>query len=47
MELTNYFFASVFTAKAGPLASQALDVREQAWRKEHIPLVEEVWTEVI
>jgi len=42
-ELLNAFFASVFTAKAGPQASQALEVREEDWRKEDLPLVEEDW----
>jgi len=40
-ELLNACFASVFTAKAGPQESQALQVREEAWRKEDLPLVEE------
>jgi len=40
-ELWNAFFASVFTAKAGPRASQSLQVGEEAWRKEDLPLVEE------
>jgi len=31
VELLNAFFASVFTAKAGPQASQTLEVREEAW----------------
>jgi len=30
-ELLNAFFASVFTAKAGPQESQALEVRKKAW----------------
>jgi len=30
-ELLNAFFASVFTAKASPQESQALEVREEAW----------------
>jgi len=30
-ELLNACFASVFTAKAGPQASQSLEVREEAW----------------
>jgi len=42
-ELLNAFFASVCTAKAGPQASQSLEVREKAWRKEDLPLVEEDW----
>jgi len=40
-ELLNAFFASVFTAKAGPWASQTLEVRENAWRKEDPAFVEE------
>ena len=40
-ELLNAFFASVFSAKAGPQASQSLKVREKAWKKEDLPLVEE------
>jgi len=40
-ELLNAFFASVFTAKAGPQKSQALEVREEAFRKDDLPLVEE------
>jgi len=40
-ELLNAFFASVFTAKAGPEASHSLEVREEACRKEDLPLVEE------
>jgi len=40
-ELLNAFFASVFTAKASPQESQALEVRDEAWRKEELPLVEE------
>ena len=36
-ELLNAAFASVFTAKVGPQASQSLDVREKAWRKEDLP----------
>ena len=30
-ELLNAFFASVFSAKAGPQESQAPEVREEAW----------------
>jgi len=30
-ELLNVFFASVFSAKAGPQASQSLEVGEEAW----------------
>ena len=40
-ELLNIYFASVFSAKAGPQESQALEVREKAWRKKDLPLVEE------
>jgi len=40
-ELLNAFFASVFSAKAGPQESQALEVREEACRKDDFPLVEE------
>jgi len=40
-ELLNAAFASVFTAKAGPQISQSLEVREEAWRKEDLPLVKE------
>jgi len=40
-ELLNAFFASVFSAKAGPQESQALEVREKAWRKDDFPLVKE------
>jgi len=42
-ELLNAFFASVFTAKAGPQAYQSLEVREKDWQKEDLPLVEEDW----
>jgi len=35
------FFASVFTAKAGPQTSQSLTIRDEACRKENLPLVEE------
>jgi len=31
VELLNAFFASVFSGKAGPQESQALEVREEAW----------------
>jgi len=41
-DLLNAFFASVFTAKAGPQASQPLEVREKAWRKEDLLLVEDL-----
>jgi len=40
-ELLTAFIASVFTAKAGPQASQALEVREEACRKDGLSLVEE------
>jgi len=40
-ELLNAFFASVFSAKASPQESQALEVREEACRKGDLPLVEE------
>jgi len=40
-ELLNAFFASVFSAKARPQKSQALEVREKACRKDDFPLVEE------
>jgi len=41
VELLNAFFASVFSAKAGPQESQALEVREEACREDDFPLVEE------
>jgi len=41
VELLSAAFASVFTVKAGPQASQSLEAREEAWRKEDLPLVEE------
>jgi len=40
-ELLNAFFASVFSTKAGPQESQALEVREEACRKDDLLLVEE------
>jgi len=40
-ELLNAFFASVFSAKAGPQESQAPEVREAAYREDDFPLVEE------
>jgi len=43
VELLNAFFASVFSAKASPQASQSLEVREKAWRKTDLPLVEDSW----
>jgi len=39
-ELLNAFFA-VFAAKIGPLESQSLEVREEAWQTYNLPLVEE------
>jgi len=39
--LLNAFFASVLSAKASPQESQVLEVREEACRKEDLPLVEE------
>ena len=39
-ELLNAFFASVFSAKAGPQESQAPEVRE-AHREDDLPLVKE------
>ena len=41
-ELLNAFFASVVTAKPVPQAPPALHVREEAWRKDDLSLVEEV-----
>jgi len=40
-ELLNAFFALVFSAKASPQESQALEVREEACRKHDLRLVEE------
>jgi len=40
-ELMNAFFASVFSAKAGPQESQALEARDEAYREDDFPLVEE------
>jgi len=40
-ELMNTFFASVFSPKAGPQESQALQAREEAYREHDLPLVEE------
>jgi len=40
-ELLNAFFASVFSAKAGPQKSQAPGVREEAHREDDFPLLEE------
>ncbi|GAB0182218.1 hypothetical protein GRJ2_000687100 [Grus japonensis] len=42
-ELLNAFFASVFTAKAGPQETQTLEVGEKVLQKEDLPLVEENW----
>jgi len=39
-ELLNAFFASVFSAKAGPQESQGLEVRQEAYREDNFPLVE-------
>jgi len=40
-ELLNAFFASVFSAKAGPQESQAPEVKEEAYREDDLPLVDE------
>jgi len=40
-ELLNAFFASVFSAKAGPKESQAPEVREEAYKEDDFPLVKE------
>jgi len=40
-DLLNAAFASVFSAKAGPQESQALEVREESCIKDDLPLVEE------
>jgi len=40
-ELSNAFFASVFSAKASPKKPQTLEVREEACGKDDLPLVEE------
>jgi len=40
-ELLNAFFASVFSAEAGPQESQAPEVREEAYREDDFSLVEE------
>jgi len=39
-ELLNAAFALHCSAKASPQESQALEVREEAWRKEDFPLIE-------
>jgi len=40
-ELLNAFFASAFSAKAGPQESHAPEVREEAHREDDFPLVKE------
>jgi len=40
-ELLNASFASVFTAKASPQESQDLGLREEACKKDDLPLAEE------
>lgn len=40
-ELLNASFASAFTAKTSPLESLTLETREELWRNEDFPLVEE------
>jgi len=40
-ELLSALFALVFSAKAGPQESQALEVRQEAYRENDFPLVEE------
>jgi len=40
-ELLNASFASAFSAKASPQESHSLEVREEACRKDDLPLVEE------
>jgi len=40
-DLLNAFFASVFSVKAGPQESQHLEAREEAYREDDFPLVEE------
>jgi len=40
-ELLNAFFASVFSAKAGPQESQAPEVRDETYREDDFRLVEE------
>ena len=42
-ELLNATFASVFTAKAGPQASQPTEKRGQVGTKEDLPSVEKDW----
>ena len=40
-ELLNAFFASVFSTKAGPQESQALEARQEAYKEYDFPLVKE------
>ena len=40
-ELLNVVFASVFTIQFGALLSQSLEAREEVWRNEDFPLIEE------
>jgi len=40
-ELLNAAFASVFSAKTGPQESKVLEVREEAYKEDNFPLVEE------
>ena len=40
-ELLNAFFASVFSAKAGHQESQTPEVREEAYKEDGLPLIEE------
>jgi len=40
-EVLNAFFASVCSAKTGPQESQAPELREEAYREDDFPLVEE------
>jgi len=40
-ELLNAFFASVFSAKGDPQESQALEEKEEAYREDDFPLVED------
>jgi len=42
-EWLNAFFASVFSAKAGPQEAQSPEVRKEDCRKDDLPLVEEDW----
>ncbi|NWZ27283.1 CCD91 protein, partial [Asarcornis scutulata] len=43
VELPNAFFASGFTTEISPQESQTLETKEEVWRKEDMPLVEEDW----